>query len=211
MDSYQGQKENLRQNIYVISVVALLISGGFLLLIHGKNFLIALKPGYDVEYVMNNGAKKGMHVKGEVDFLYDSFAQMENTGNHEISAFYYALPAGEGLIALYVPEDRNGAAQQLLAETYAFVEQGTLPVTTLPVEGYIVEAQGRIPYLLTQYMAEIGYSEEDIQAMGTPLMLQEATEAFRKARICAPAGVICLALAVLLILYGVFRSRFRRS
>ena len=204
-------KRDLAQRIKAIVILALLAVGIVLLWTYGKYFMIAVKPGYSMDYVMANGVKKGMHISGEVNFLYDSFAQLENTATQKVTAYYYAIPVMEGMVALYVPPEKNALAEQIMQETLNYLETGVWPVTSMPIEGYVVEAEGRIPYLLTTYMAEIGFSEEEIAAMGAPLMIQEATTTLANARIYAPVGMICLTLGILTVMFMLFRGRFRNS
>ena len=211
MDWRQDWKRDFGKMLGTILILGLLEAGAILLLTHGKNFMITVKPGYDIEYLMDYGARKGMHIEGNVPFVYDCFAQMENTNSKKIAAYYYAVPTAEGMIALYVPAEKNTAAEKLLEETLVYLEGGVLPISVISIEGYVVEAQGRIPYLLTQYMSSVGYTEEEIAAMGTPLMIQDATERLKDARIYAPVGMICLALGVLAVVFVIFRKRFRRG
>lgn len=215
MKAAQGWKEDWKQDLaqmIVRFVIGGLIAvGAILLFAHGKNFMIALKPGYDVEYLLENGAKPGMHVSGEVHFVYDCFAELENTDSNKTSAYYYALPGAEGMMALYVPAARRGAAETLLEETLNYLETGVFPVSVMPVEGYVVKAEGRLPYLLSQYMLELGYTEEEIDAMGEPLMIQDATKRLGNARIYAPVGMILLTVGILMTVFAVFWKTRRRN
>ena len=87
-------KQELKRKAAVIAILALLASGGIMLLTHGKNFLVAVKPAYDMEYVMTNGAKEGMHISGEITVVYDCFAEIVNTKNKKIKANLYYVQAG---------------------------------------------------------------------------------------------------------------------
>ena len=203
--------QELKRKAAVIAVLALLASGGIMLLTHGKNFLVAVKPAYDMEYVMTNGAKEGMHISGEITVVYDCFAEMENTQNKKITAYYYAVPAGEGMAVLQVSAGMQHAADRLLEETINYMNTGMVPSSSIPIEGYVVKAEGRIPYLLSEYMKEIGYSQEEIEAMGEPLMLRDTAGGLGAARIYAPLGMILLALGILATMFAIFRERFRRG
>lgn len=215
MDLKQAWKEDwqqdLRRTVAVAVVLGLLASGSILLLANGKNFLIALKPIYDMNYVLDHGAKKGMHISGEIAFVYDCFAEMENTGSNKVTAYYYAIPAGEGMMILYVAAGKREAAETLFAETLEYLETGAPPASVIPIEGYVVKAEGRLPYLLSEYMKEIGYSEEEITAMGETLMLRDAAGSLKAARIYAPIGMILLALGILATAFAILRGRFRQA
>lgn len=214
MDWKQGWKEDWKQDLKrltaTILIVGLLGSGIVLLLGNGKNFLTAVKPAYDMDYVIANGAWKGMHISGEVPFVYDCFAEMENMGNNKVTAYYYAIPSGDGMMVLQMPAGMRDAAERLLEETIEYLGTGVPPVSVLPIEGYVEKAEGRLPYLLSQYMAEVGYSEAEIEAMGEPLMVQDAGRSFDKARIYAPVGMILLGLGILVSVFVIYRKVRRR-
>lgn len=211
MKRKEDWKRDMARKIKTFVVYGLLIAGTILLSVHGKNFVIAVKPSYTVDYLMENGVRKGMHVRGEINFIYDCFAEMENMKDDEVTAYYYALPAGDGMMALYVPVEMQDVVETLLDETVAYLETGTPPSSVIPVEGQVVKAEGRLPYLLSEYMKDIGYSQEEIEAMGETLMLQDASGSLRAARIYAPVGMIMLALGILAIVFGVLWERIRRE
>ncbi len=214
MDWKQGWKEDWKQDlmrmIATIVVIGLLGAGAVLLLSNGKNFLTAVKPAYDMDYVIENGTRKGMHIAGEVPFIYDCFAEMENTGNNEVTAYYYAIPSGDGMMVLQLPTSMRDAAEKLLEETVDYLGTGIPPVSVFSIEGYVKKAEGRLPYLLSQYMTEMGYSEEEIEAMGEPLMIQDAGRSLDRARVYAPVGMILLGLGILASVFAIYRMT-RRS
>lgn len=214
MERKQAWKEDWKQDLVrmtvTVVIIGLLGAGIILLLSNGKNFLTAVKPAYDMDYVIENGAKKGMHISGEVPFIYDCFAEMENTGNNRVTAYYYAIPSGDGMIVLQLPTSMRGAAEKLLEETVEYLSTGMPPASAFPIEGYVKKAEGRLPYLLSQYMAGMGYSEAEIQEMGEPLMIQEAGKNLDRARIYAPVGMILLGLGILASVFAIYRM-VRRS
>lgn len=174
-------------------------------------FWISIKPAYDVEYLLDNGAREGMHVSGKVPYTYDCFANMGDFDDRNVSSYYYALPAAEGMMILNIPPQKQNDMEKLLEETFAYLDGGSWPASPVPIEGYVTRAQGRLPYLLSQYMLEIGYTQEEIDAMGQPLMIQYDAEKMQKARIYAPVGVILLALEVLLIVIPIVVRKLRSS
>lgn len=206
-------KEDLGKTLAWILAGGLLAAGVMLLLANGKNFLIAVKPAHDVERLADNGgAREGMHVTGQIPYIYDCFANMSDFDGGHVSGYYYALPTVDGMLIVGVSSREYNAMETLLEETWQFLEKGTPPVSTVPLEGHIVKAQGRLPYLLAEYMAELGYAQAEIDALGEPLMIQSAGEELDRARIYAPVGVILLALGVLLcVLYVFLKSRRRKA
>lgn len=204
-------KKDLGDMLVKFVIGGLWVSGIILLTAYGKKFLLTLKPTYDIEYVIENGAKEGMHVSGEVPYIYDCFANLSDTDDGRISAYYYALPAADGILVLHVPVSLQEAMDTLLEETMLFLDTGVWPTSTVPMEGYVVKAQGRLPYLLTQYMLEIGYTREEIAGMGDPLMIDYAVGNLRAARLYAPVGMILLALGILLLVFVIFWKRARTT
>lgn len=207
----EALKQDRKRSAAIMAVLVLLSVGGMMLFSNGKNFLMAVKPAYDMDYIMANGAKEGMHISGEITVIYDCFAEMENTQNKKVTAYYYAVPAGDGIAVLQVPAGMRNAAERLLEETIDYMNTGTAPRSSIPIEGFVVKAEGRLPYLLSEYMKEIGYSQEEIEAMGEPLMLREGAGSLRSARIYAPLGMILLALGILATMFAIFRGRFRQA
>lgn len=202
-------KKDLAKTVAWIFVGSLLVIGSMLLLANGKDFLTAVKPAYDVgDLADNGGAREGMHVTGRLPYIYDCFANMSDMKGGHVSEYYYALPTGDGILIVGVSSREQEAMEALREETWQYLEQGILPISTVPVEGYIAKAQGRLPYLLAEYMAEAGYAQEDIDAMREPLLLQSAAEKLDRARIYAPVGVIMLASGILLcVLFGFLKMR----
>lgn len=191
------------------AVMIIAIIGISLLAGNWRAFWISMKPGCDVEYLLENGAKEGMHVSGEVTYTYDCFANMGDFDDNHVSSYYYALPAADGMMILNIPPQKQNEMERLLEETYEYLDGGSWPASPVSVEGYVTKAQGRLPYLLSQYMLEIGYTQEEVDGMGQPLMIQYDMERMQKARIYAPIGVILLALEVLLIVIPMVVRKLR--
>lgn len=200
-----------KTSVKIFAAITMAIIGIALLAGNWNLFWISIKPGYDVEYLLDNGAREGMHVSGKVPYTYDCFANMGDFDDTRVSAYYYALPAAEGMMILNIPPQKQKDMEKLLEETYAYLDGGSWPVSQVPVEGYVTKAQGRLPYLLSRYMLEIGYTQEEIDAIGQPLMIQYDAEKMQKARIYAPVAVILLALEVLLIVIPIVVRKLRGS
>lgn len=192
------------------SIIGILCAAGVIFLLsNGKDFMIALKPAHDVEDLMENGgAREGMHVTGQVPCVYECFANMSDLEESHISEYYYALPAADGVLILGVSGEQHAAVETLWEETLEYLENGKVPASAVPVEGYIVKAQGRLPYLLTEYLEEAaGYTREELEDMGEPLMIRDVAASLQKARIYAPVGVILLSSGILLLMLYIFLKR----
>ena len=203
-DWRDGWKEDLVKTLAGVLIGGLCVAGICLLLANGKNFWIAVKPGMDVQYLMDNGgAREGMHVTGQVPYVYDCFANLSDFDGRDVSEYYYALPALDGMLILGVPERKYEAMEALLEETWQYAADGILPSSPVPFEGYVTKAKGRLPYLLSEYLQDVlQYSEEEVDAMGEPLVIMYVAEALQRARIYAPVGMILLTSGILLaILY----------
>lgn len=205
-------KEDLRKLVIGVLIGGLLAIGLLLLMINGRNFVTAVKPGVDIGYLMEQGgAKKGMHVTGQVPYVYDCFANMGDLDDSRVSEYYYALPTADGMLVIGVPTGQYKAMERLKEETWQYLETGLLPEATVAVEGHVEKAQGRLPYLLGEYMKEIGYAQEEIEAMGEVLILQYEAGALEKARVYAPVGMILLASGILLSVLYVFMKKRRQD
>lgn len=208
-DWREDWKEDLAKMLVWMLIGGLCVTGLIFLAENGRNFWITLKPGYDLEYLMENGgAKEGMHVTGHVPYVYDGFAVLSEY-DKDVSEYYYALPTLEGVLILGVPEKQYGAIETLWEETCQYVADGIPPASPVPVEGYMEKARGRLPYLLAEYLRDVmGYSQEEVDAMGEPLVVVFAAEKLQRARIYAPVGMILLTSGILLtILYLFLRKR----
>lgn len=213
-DWREGWKEDLAKLLVWLWIGVLCLAGLIFLLGNGRNFWMTLKAGHDVEDLMENGdAKEGMHVTGEVPYVYGCFANLSDFDDNDVSEYYYALPTVDGMLILGVPVSLQGAMETLWEETWQYAERGILPSSTVSLEGYVTKAKGRLPYLLSEYMVDIlGYSQEEVDEMGEPLMIVYAPETLRRARIYAPLGMILLALGMLsLIGYLVWIKKFKEA
>lgn len=207
----EGWKQDLAKMLVWFVIGGLCITGFGLLSGNVRNFWITLKRGYDVEYLMENGgAKEGMHVTGKVPYVYDCFANLSDFEDTNVSAYYYALPCGDGMMILSVLAKQYDDMEQLWEETWQYAESGIRPSSPVPVEGYVTKAKGRLPYLLSEYMVDVmGYSREEVDAMGEPLVIQYAMEALQRARIYAPVGMILLCSGILLLILRLFLGKRR--
>ncbi len=205
-----GRKEARRNRLIA---VAMLIFGIGLCttLRYAENFWIMIKPAYAIEHLMEHGAREGMHVQGKLPYIYDCFASRENMDSGRVEADYYALPCQDGFLIVKAAVKDQPAMERLLSETVEFLGGGLRPESVISIEGYVTKAQGRLPYLLGEYMISVGYTQEEVDAMKEPLMIVENAEAMRDAGIWFPVGIILQSAVVLAVAFCVFRSRRKRK
>ena len=178
----EGWKQDLAKMLVWFVIGGLCITGFGLLSGNVRNFWITLKRGYDVEYLMENGgAKEGMHVTGKVPYVYDCFANLSDFEDTNVSAYYYALPCGDGMMILSVLAKQYDDMEQLWEETWQYADMVDV----------------------------MGYSREEVDAMGEPLVIQYAMEALQRARIYAPVGMILLCSGMLLLILRLFLGKRR--
>ena len=97
----------LLRSISGFSIIVLLLGCIFLgVLIKEGDFPNILMPSHDYDYVLENGLKKGQHIKGEIFYSLGSFASEESYTQYENSrtaskttGYYYMIPVGEGGMA----------------------------------------------------------------------------------------------------------------
>ena len=79
-------KEDLGKTIVGVVIGSLWVIGLLLLVANGRNFWMAAKPGTDIAELMENGgAREGMHVTGQVPYVYDCFANLSGTPANTIT------------------------------------------------------------------------------------------------------------------------------
>ena len=59
---YQPDKGEVKRNREIVAAMVLCIIGFIMMISSAQNFWMSLKPEYDVEYLLDNGAREGMHV-----------------------------------------------------------------------------------------------------------------------------------------------------
>ncbi len=208
-DWREDWKKDLAKMLAWFLIGGLCVTGLGFLAANGRNFWITLKPGYDVEYLAENGgAKEGMHVTGQVPYVYDCFANLSESGGDNISEYYYALPAADNVLIIGVPAGKYAAMETLWEETWQYAADGILPSSPVPIEGYVEKARGRLPYLLSEYLRDVlEYTQDEVDAMGEPLVIVSAAEKLQRARIYAPVGVILLTSGILLTILYLFLQK----
>lgn len=182
--------------------------GAVLLGVSVGDTITSFKEPKSFEEVLENGALPGDHVAGRVPYLLDIFADMqtwtENTKTGAVSGKkttfrYYVLPAGEGYFGLSVSSKSFDAASKLVDQTYSYLlEGGAAPTVELTADARVAVMDKELVELFRQDLREYyGYTDEDIEALGTPLMVEP--RAFDAVRICCGVGAAALLIGVVVL------------
>ncbi|MCM1082485.1 MAG: hypothetical protein NC428_03320 [Clostridium sp.] len=145
-------------------------------LIKGGTFPQIFMPSHDYDEVLEDGLKKGQHIKGDIYYSFGSFASQESYTQYENSrtaskttGYYYLIPVGEqGVAAIYVRKDDLSAMKTLTAETEAYLMGGELPKTTVHFDGTAVKMEKHLDGLEGAFrdgLKEMGYTESEIEEM----------------------------------------------
>ena len=134
------------------------------------------KPRGDLETMTEADFYDGRFVEGEIYELWDSYAYMEESDstfgikhNTHITAHYYALPIPAldeyKFVALAISNtSKQTTADRLVSEVDEFFENGTIPDTTLKVEGTITKLSGDVLGFLKEYAVKMGFETDDVLA-----------------------------------------------
>lgn len=183
-------------------VLILGILGAMMLWLSAGDFFVSLKPAQSFEDLMETNAKKGAHIKGNVVYSYDCFASEETwkEGNGtrtpaKTSSYFYAIPSADNILALKVNTNLSASMEKLASETFDVLTGAADKTTTqVAVEGCVNVMEKDLTKLFTEYLLEIGYTQAEIDAMGTPLVIEQ--RAFNSIRGIFAVGIILLILAV---------------
>lgn len=145
-------------------------------LIKQGTFPLLFMPSHDYDYVLDNGLKKGQHIKGEICYSLGSFATEESYTQHENSrtaakttGYYYMIPVGEqGMAAIYIRKDDLNAMNTLTNETFAYLAGGDIPQTKVHFEGIAVRMEKNLKGLERAFRDELeymGYTEDEIEEL----------------------------------------------
>lgn len=204
---------NLFQKISRAGLVLVLI-GAVLLGFSLGDTIISFKTPKSFDDILDEGVAPGDHVAGSVPYLLDVYATMEtwseNTKTHSVSnrktSFqYYVLPAGDDYVGMSVSSSHFSEADRLVDETYAFLLDGAgYPTAELTADARVVVMEDELAQMFREDLQDYyGYTDEDIQALGTPLLVEP--RAFNTIRAFCGVGA-----AVLLVGVGMLIARWRK-
>ena len=194
------------------SILILFTAGMILILLSFSGFITSLLPPVTFEDLLNGREIKiGSHIEGNVVYALDYFASdttykknsegiivpKKNSGN------YYIIPFYGGYLGLKTDHDQNLSFDRLTEETYAFLKGGQKPQMEIFIDGQIIPMKQKLIPYFHRYLSDAGYSVEEINAMGSPFLIQP--RAFIVNRILFAAGIVFLFLSVL-----IFRRIYRR-
>ena len=200
------------------------LSGGSLLLlffgcilfgvmIKGGDFPQLLMPSHDYDYVMENGLKKGQHIKGELFYSLGSFASEESYTQYENSrtaskttGYYYMIPVGEdGVAAIFIRKADLDAMERLTEETYEYLKGGDIPQTEVHFEGVALKMDRNLEGLEGAFRDELeylGYTESDVEEMLSSWSDNECLVIYGPAQMSTM--YVMTAIAFILVLIGIF-------
>lgn len=188
-------------------VLVLLILGGMLIFISGRDFIISIKPSKDFQDLMDmENVKSGMHIKGDVLYAYDCFAReetwKESNGSRtpaKTSHYYYVIPVSDGnaCVALEVSVDDYSSMEDLAEETVDYILNGdSAPSTKVSVNGGTKKMSSDMEKLFKDYLEDFGYSDAEIDAM--EMLVIEQPHSMLTVQLMFLLGVVMVALSVFL-------------
>ena len=204
----------LLRSISGFSIIVLLLGCIFLgVLIKEGDFPNILMPSHDYDYVLENGLKKGQHIKGEIFYSLGSFASEESYTQYENSrtaskttGYYYMIPAGEdGMAAVFIRKADLDAMERLTEETYEYLDGGDIPQTEVHFEGVALKMDRNLKGLEGAFRDELeylGYTESDVEKMLTSWSDGECLVLYGPAQMSTM--YVMTAVAFVLVLTGIF-------
>lgn len=212
---------NLMAKISRAGLILILI-GGLMLWPSLQDTITSFQAPKSFEDVLEEGAVPGEHVSGRVPYLLDTFASMETwtensrthaTTSKRTSFRYYVLPGGEGYLGLSVASHSFSSANSLVEQTYAcLLENGEEPTAELIVDARVVEMEEELAQLFREDLQDYyGYTDQDLEAMGTPLLVEP--RAFGTIRAFCGVGIalILAGVAALVIRWVRVSAQLRRA
>ena len=199
---------NVMQKLSRAGLVLMLIGVGLLVVSLGDT-ITSFKEAKSFEEILENGAAPGDHVSGQVLFLMDAFANeqtwTENTKTgsttpKKTSAQYYVLPCGEDWVGLRVGSQSISTANKLVDETYDSLMGGDAPTAELSMDARVAVMEKDLAELFRDDLKEYyGYTDDDIAAMGTILMVEGRAFGTIRAFCGAGAAALLIGLAMLVL------------
>lgn len=184
--------------------LALLLIGSISIVTNFNDFVTSFEPAISFEDLLDGEqVEKGDHIAGDVVFSFPPFAS-ESTyteykdgtrGTSEASGNYYVIPTAEEPIALKTKQESVEAMDQLTDETFDYLQDGPEPTTQAFCEGKVIEMDDEelLDYY-HEYLLDFGYTEAEIEAMGTPLLIQCVD--FQLVRIMFIGGIVFVLLGI---------------
>ena len=212
---------NLFQKISRAGLVLVLI-GAALLWFSLGDAIISLKAPKSFDDVLEYGVAPGDHVKGSVPYLLDVYATLEtwseNTKTHSVSnkktSFqYYVLPAGDGYVGMAISSKNFSAADKLVDQTYDFLlDGGGIPTAELTADARVIVMEAELAQMFREDLQDYyGYTAADIEALGTPLLVEPRAFGTVQAFCGAGAAALVAGLAVLALHWRKVSRQLRQA
>ena len=186
------------------------------------NFPQIYFPSHDFEYVMENGLKKGQHIKGEIYYSLGAFASEESYTQYEdyrtaskTTGYYYLIPVGEGgMAAVFIRKDDLDAMDILTDETYNYLSGGDVPQTEVHFEGVAVKMDKELAGLEGAFRDQLeymGYTESEVNEMLTSYSDGECLVLSGPAEMSTMYVMTAIVFAVLLLAILLIVRNYRRE
>lgn len=195
-------------------VLTLLAFGGMLLYLSAADLVVSFKPAVSFEELLEEDKelKPGSHVKGDVVYALGYFASESTytkrsdgsrSGSRK-SGNYYMIPAATGCFALKCRQSDVEALDGLSEETFDYMMSGTEPSTEIFIEGKAEYLEGKLAGYYKEYLADLGYTEDEAEQMGEPLVVRYVN--FMAVRIGFVLGLVLVLLGIFLLRAGYLRE-----
>lgn len=196
-------------------VLLLLLFGGMLISLSFTEFIASLRPAVSFQELLEGREiREGSHVAGNVVCAFDYFASKSSYTRYKDgsrsgdkkSGNYYLIPGSSmEFMGLKSRQADVNALNRLSKETFDYLADGPEPKTEIFMQGIVKAMNEEVAEYYYDYMEELlGYSREDLQAHGEPLLVEYVN--FRAVQIVFAAGIVMLFLAVWLLI-----RRYRRD
>ncbi len=192
-------------------LLILLIFGGGLIFMTGKDFITSLQKPVDLNELEASEIKPGMHIKTDIFAALDAFASEEtwtenkngSTSPKKTSNQYYIIPVGVESVQYMGLEVRAAdfsTMDTIMDNTYAWVigEAEDLGDTSYTVEGTIEKLEGELDQYFGEWFTDTGFlGEDDPGPYLVHYML--VTRSFKNVQVMFGLGVLLLVLAGLYV------------
>lgn len=185
----------------------LTLLGTFLLMISVGDTITSFREAKSFEDLLDEDPQPGDHVQGEVPFLLDSFAieqtWTENKSTNSRTAkktshAYYVLPTAEGYVGLAVSSASISTADNLVDQTYGFLNGGGVPTIALEMDARVAKMDDDLADLFREEMIEYyGYTDAELRAMEPFLMVEGRS--FITIQIFCTVGAVLTVVGVILL------------
>ena len=188
----------------------LLLFGGMMLYMNAADLVVSFKPAVSFEDMLDGKEVKAVsHIEGNVKYVMDYFASETSytkykyvSSSSKKSGNYYLIPIQYGFLALKSRQNDVNTLNQLTDETIEYMTSGTEPTTEFFMEGSVKKLEGNVANYYNEYLEELGYTAEEIKAMGDPLVVE--FRSFTAIRVMFIIGIVAVILAALF-----FMRRYR--